>query len=440
MDLQLMRKGIDFARKRKKWVCVLAAFGLTSYGAYRVYHLPSVAEKRRRILKLFGVFVSLAEAASESAETIGIVSKDLKEFLQSDSDQIPSSLRQISKITRSNEFSESLVRVTQAVTGGILKGYRSETRSDGRNESSINSDFTDRVMDKLFSTAGSSFASVVVGSFARNLVLAFYSGREQSGGGSNSNHSSNMNHFGSETNPVPEWVNVVCGDKCRELIGNCIQLFVSTAVAVYLDKTMHVNAYDELFSGLTNPNHEKKVRDVLVSVCNGAVETLVKTSHQVLTCPTLNENRSNVNSSSCLAIEEGTAPTRMEDSGQEALSTGLEATNDECEEKSDSGWVSKVSSTLAVPSNRRFVLDVTGRITFETVRSFLEFLLEKLYEGAKRCTNIIHDVVLDKGLEIVSYAAMKSTVVAIICLSLCLHIFGGAWLLVPTQVPEYVLV
>lgn len=432
MDLQLVRKGIDFARKRKKWVRVLAAFGLTSYGVYRVYHLPSVAEKRRKILKLFGVFVSLAEAASESAETIGIVSKDLKEFLQSDSDQIPTSLRQISKITRSNEFSESLIRVTQAVTVGFLKGYQSETRSDGRNETSFNSDFIDRVMERLFSTAGSSFASVVVGSFARNLVLAFYSGHEQSGGGSNSNHSSNKNHFGSEMNPVPEWVNLVCADKCRELIGDCIQLFVSTAVAVYLDKTMDVNPYDELFSGLTNPNHEKKVRDLLVSVCNGAVETLVKTSHQVLTGPTLNENTSNVNSSSYLAIEEETARTRMEDLRQEeALSTGLEGTNDECEEKSDSGWVSKVSSTLAVPSNRRFVLDVTGRVTFETVRSFLEFLLEKLYEGAKRCTNIIHEAVLDKGLEIVRYAAMKSSVVATICLSLCLHIFGGTWVLVP---------
>lgn len=425
-----MKRGIDFARKRKKWVRVLAALGLTSYGVYRVYHFPSVAEKRRRILKLFGVFVSVAEAASESAETIGIVSKDLKEFLQSDSDRIPRSLRQISKITRSNEFTESLSRATEAVTAGTLKGYRSETRSDGRNESSVNSGFADRVMDKVFSTAGSGFASVVVGSFARNLVMGFFAD-EQSAGGSNSNHSSNLDHFGSETNSVPQWVNVVCGDKCRELIGDCIQLFVSTAVAVYLDKTMDVNFYDELFSGLTNSKHEKKVRDVLVSVCNGAVETFVKTSHQVLTNPTLNENPSSVNSHCYLAIEEGAALSTTEDRKQEALSTGIEGTNGECEEKSDSGWVSKVSSTLAVPSNRRFVLDVTGRVTFETVRSFLEFLLEKLYEAAKRCKNIVHEAVVDKGLEIVRYTSMKSSVVASICVSLCLHILGGAWVLVP---------
>lgn len=430
MDLQLVKEGIDFARKRKKWVFALAAVGFTGYGFYSVYQLPSVARKRRRLFKLLGVLVSIAEAASDSAESIGIVSKDLKEFLQSDSDQIPTSLRQISKITRSVEFSESLTRVTQAVTSGVLQGYRSETRSDGRDESSTtDSSFADRVMDKLLTTAGSGFASVVVGSFAKNLVLAFYSDG-QSSGGSNSNHSSKTDQIDSEMNPIPEWVSVVCGDKCRELIGNCIQLFVSTAVAVYLDKTMDVNTYDELFSGLTNPKHQMKVRDMMVSICNNAVETLVKTSHQVLTGPTLNESPSNVNSNSCLAIEDGTNQTTMEDLRNEELSTRLEATN-ECEEKNESGWVSKVSSTLAVPSNRRFVLDVTGRVTFETIRSFMEFLLEKLYDGVKRCCNIVHEAVVDKGLEIVRYAAMKSSVAATICLSLCLHILDGAWVLVP---------
>ncbi|KAF4402063.1 hypothetical protein G4B88_017575 [Cannabis sativa] len=426
MDLQVVRKGIDFARKRKKWVIVLAALGFSGYGAYKFYHLPSVAQKRKRILKLLGAFVSVAEAVSDSAESISLVSKDLKEFLQSDSDQIPNSLKQFSKIARSDDFSGSLIKVTQALTLGMLRGYRQLEKDDGSDGASSGSSFTERVMDKVFTTAGSGFASVVVGSFARNLVLGFYSAGE-TGGEQTSKTSSNMDNCGSETNPIPEWMNVIFSDKCRDLVGDCIQVFVTTAVGVYLDKTMDINTYDELFSGLTNPKHETKVKEMFVSVCNGAVETLVKTSHQVLTRPTFKEKP--------LAIEEGptSTSTKVEDLDEEekeTFSTESE-TGSEADEKDDGGWVGKVSSTLAVPSNRRLVLDVTGRVTFETVRSFLEFLLEKLYDGVKRCVNFVHEAVIERGFDLVRYAAAKSSVIVTICLSLCLHITGSAWLLMP---------
>lgn len=407
MDLQyLVKTGFDFTRKRKKLVLLFAAFGFTGYSLYSVYHLPSVARKRERVSKLFSALLSVAEAVSDSAESVGVVSKDLKQFLQSNSDQIPNSLKQISKITRSNEFSESLTRLTQALTIGILRGYRSVSSSDG----GANSGFSDQVMDKLFTTAGSGFASVVVGSFARNLVMAFFSDGQSSEGSISK---------GSEMNRIPQWVNVVCDDKCRELIGDCIQMFVSTAVAVYLDKTMDMDFYDELLSGLTNPKHEVQVRDMLVSVCNGAVETLVKTSHQVLT----SSNSNSSPSPRFLEIEEGLSPGKNWD-------LGLKSRKLFAEEK-DNGWVGKVSSTLAVPRNRRFVLDVTGRVTFETVRSFLEVLLEKLYEAVKKCVNVVHEEIIDRGLEVVRFASAKSSLVATTCLSLCLQILDGVWILVP---------
>lgn len=396
MDLELAKKGFGYARKKKKWLFVMAALGFSGYGAYRVYHLPSVSQKRKRLLKLLGALVSVAEVVSDSAESIGVVSKDLKEFLQSDSDEIPNSLKQVSKIARSDEFSGSVVKLTQAVTLGVLRGYQSQTKSQSHGDDGVasNSSFTDQVMDKLFTKAGSGFVSVVVGSFARNLVLAFISD-EQSGGGSDSNNSPSMDHFGSKMNDVPRWVDVACSEKCRDLIGDCIQLFVSTAVTVYLDKTMDINTYDDIFCGLTNPKHEEKVKDMMLSVCNGAVETLVRSSHQVLTSSS---------SSSHLAINDG---------------------------KKDSGWIGQVSSTLAVPSNRRFVLDLTGRVTFETVRSFLDVLLERLFDGMRRRVNSARVETVDRGVEVVRYAVAKSSVIATICLSLCLHILDSPWLLAP---------
>lgn len=415
MDVRLVKSGIDFAGRRKRWILAAAALAFSGYGAYRVYNSPSVARRRRRLLKLVGALVSLAEAVSESTETIALISKDLKEFLRSDSDEVPNSLKQISKIAKSAEFSESITEVSRALTVGALRGYNSESKDNVNGNGGVLG-FTDHVLDKLFTPAGSGFVSVVVGSLARNLVMAIFMDRRSS--------------LQSETegSSVPGWLNVLCDDRVKDLVGDCIQQFVSTAVTIFLEKTMDINTYDELFSGMTNPKHEKKVREMLVSVCNGAVETLVKTSHQVL-----KSSRSNANSysvSPCLAVE-GSKGLRFTgvDWKQGVLShKGL---RDSYGLPKNSGWVDKVSSTLAVPSNRRLVLDVTGRVTFETVRSLLEYLMEKLHDGVRQSVNAVHDEVVDRGIEVVRYATAKSSIITTLCLSLCLHILDGAAILAP---------
>lgn len=415
MDVRLVKSGIDFAGRRKRWILATAALAFSGYGVYRVYNSPSVARKRRRLLKLVGALVSLAEAVSESTETIALVSKDLKEFLRSDSDEVPNSLKQISKIAKSTEFSESITEVSRALTVGALRGYNSESKGNVNGNGGVLG-FTDHVLDKLFTPAGSGFVSVVVGSLARNLVMAIFMDRRSS--------------LQSETegSSVPGWLNVLCDDRIKDLVGDCIQQFVSTAVTIFLEKTMDINTYDELFSGMTNPKHEKKVREMLVSVCNGAVETLVKTSHQVLKSSKSNANSYSV--SPCLAVE-GSKGLRFTgvDWKQGVLShKGL---RDSYGLPKNSGWVDKVSSTLAVPSNRRLVLDVTGRVTFETVRSLLEYLMEKLHDGVRQSVNAVHDEVVDRGIEVVRYATAKSSIITTLCLSLCLHILDGAAILAP---------
>lgn len=410
-DLKLLRKGLDYTRRNRNWVVALGALGVTGYGAYRAYYSPSMVRKRKRFLKLISAFVSLAEMVADSADVIGIVSKDLKEFISSDSDHIPRSLKQISKIAKSDEFSRSIVKVTSALTVGVVRGYQQETAENGVS-GAANSGLFDQVLDKLFTDAGSGFASVIVGSFARNLVLAYCSDKKGNATDSGIEHSD------------PGWVDVLCQDKCRELIGNCIQLFVSTAVAVYLDRTMNINTYNEIFSGLTNPKHETKMRDMLVAICSGAIGTFVKTSHQVLT--------------------NGDMDTTSEIYSSMPLSFKAKKFWDE-DENMYTGWTNKVSSTLAVPRNRRFILDLTGRVTFESVRSFLEFLLEKLYECVRksidvvqeevvtlrRSVDVIQEEVVDRSSEACRYVSGKSSIAVSVCLALCLHILNGPWILVP---------
>nr|XP_011458877.1 PREDICTED: protein PHLOEM PROTEIN 2-LIKE A10 [Fragaria vesca subsp. vesca] len=407
MEPGLVTKASLLSPRRKKWLLILAALGASGYTAYRVYNSPSLARKRRRLTKVVGALISMAEMVSDSAETTGIVSKDLKEFLSSDSDEMPRSLKQISKIARSEEFSGSLQRLTEALTIGVYRGFEAEKRNGV--ESEENTGFSERVMEKVFSKAGTGFVSVVVGSFARNMVMGFYDSGENSGGNSSSSAS--------------DVLDVVCSDGSKELIGNCIQVFVSTAVAAYLEKTKDINVYDDLFVGMTNPKHEEKVRELLVSVCNGAVETVVKTSHQVLTSSGSN-SESNLGSGAVVDDNEGASGSRHECLEEEACSMQpKEGTSSEGIQ--DSGWIGKVSSTLAVPQNRKFVLDVTGRVTFETVRSFVQFMMWTLIEGLRRTVNMVHGEIVGRGLQVIRYFGAKSSAIVTICLALHLYVFSG---------------
>ncbi|XP_027092444.1 protein PHLOEM PROTEIN 2-LIKE A10-like [Coffea arabica] len=427
MDLDLMKRGLHYTREKKKWLIILGLVGFSSYGAYKVYHLPGVAKKRRRLLKLLEALFSVAEMVSKSSDTISIVCKDFKEFLLSDSDEIPTSLKQLSKIARSDQLSGSLTKVSEAIAIGVLRAYRSENR--GETEEVGKSDFSDRFLDKLTSSAGTGFVSVVVGSFARNLVMGFRLNGELNQGLNGDGHNGMLN-VNSSSLSMPGWVNVVCDDRCKVLIADCIKTFVSTAVAVYLDKTMDINIYDELFSGLTNPKHQNQVGDILVSLFNGAVETFVKTSHQVLTAskPDLGSN----SNFSCSPVDQNEAASLGSNKLQDrevALSKiqeGSRSINTQ-----NNGWVSSVSSTLAVPSNRKFVLDVTGRVTFETIRSLVEFFFWKISEVLKRSFAVIREDIIDRGLEVIRYVGAKSAVILTICLALLLHVLGSGRVLLP---------
>ncbi|KAJ0253715.1 hypothetical protein HA466_0113550 [Hirschfeldia incana] len=343
MDSGLTKKGLDFAQRNKKWILL----ALSGYGAFRVYHSPSVSRKRKQISKLFTLLHNLVEAASHSAEAVSLISKDLTHFLNSDSDQIPNSLKQISKLAKSDELNSALTRLTQAVTVGLLRGYRSDSVNHG-------SGFSDRVIDKLFTKSGSGFASAIVGSFARNLVLALYS----SGGFSDSKS---------------KLLDAVCSDDGRKLIGDCVQRFLATAVSVYLDKTTDVNVFNDLFAGLTNPKHEDEVKGTLVTVCNGAVETFVRVS----------------------MLTVGSKPA----------------------------WFDRVSSSLAVPSNRKYVADLTGRVTFETVRSLLEVLVERVNGKVESYV----EKVRESGNETRRLVGFKSSLLH----SVCSQIVEAPWILTP---------
>ncbi|RLN35835.1 hypothetical protein C2845_PM03G18990 [Panicum miliaceum] len=320
------RRVLAFARRRRRWLLWAGA----AAGCYLIYRHPAVVSRRRRLARIASALASLADAAAA-------VASDLAAFIRSDSDAVPQTLKQISKLTASPEASASASALSGALAAGVLRGYYAATPDSGASAGGEVA-LSDRVLDRVLSPDGERLASAVAGSFGRHLVLAFYSAPSQP----------------STTDASPEtWVDALTSRRCQRAIRSWVEVFTATAVGVFIDKTIHINTYDQLFAAATNPAYGARLQELFVALCSASVETLVKTSHGVL---------SSANST-----------------GGDANASANSGSNGGVGE----GWVETVSSALAVPSNRKLVLDLTGRATFEAVRSFLEFVLWKLHSGAR---------------------------------------------------------
>jgi len=360
-------------RHRARRLLLAAAAATAGYGLYRLYR-----HHRRRIVAA----LSLADAVSQ-------VGSDLAEFLRSDSDQVPRSLLQLSKLAVSEPVSSATPSLSESLASGVLRAISSHQHQLRQQQQQQNpqTPLRDRILDRLLSPEGAGFASAVVGSFARNLVLSSCNARTDSSAEPGDREE-------------PRWLAALCSAAGKEAAADLVRVFVSTAVSAYLDRTAAVRTNDQLLAGLSDPRHEAKVKDLAVSVCNGAVETFLRTSRQL---------------------------------AKEASISRLEAAQMErvAHNPDTNCVIQRVSSTLAVPSNRRFVLDVTGRVTAETVRSFLDFLAQRMSDGARKSIVIARDEVAERGLVAVKYLCAKSMAIFTISLALCMHILMGTRFLLP---------
>lgn len=358
-------------RRRARRLLLTAAAATGGYGLYRLYR-----HHRRRIV-----------AALSLADAVSLVGSDLAEFLSSDSDQVPRSLLQLSKLAASEPVSSAASSLSESLASGVLRAISShqhQLHQQQQQQQNPQTPLQDRILDRLLSPEGAGFASAVVGSFARNLVLSSCDARTAEAG----------------EREEPRWLAALCSATGKEAAADLVRVFVSTAVAAYLDRTAAVRTNSQLLAGLSDPRHEAKVKDLAVSVCNGAVETFLRTSRQ-------------------LAKEASLA--RIEVAAMERV---VEGSDTNC-------VIQKVSSTLAAPSNRRFVLDVTGRVTAETVRSFLDFLAQRMSDGARKSIVVARDEVAERGLVAVKYLGAKSMAIFTISLALCMHILMGTRFLLP---------
>ncbi|KAK9946367.1 hypothetical protein M0R45_011835 [Rubus argutus] len=304
MELGLLTKGLSFSPQRKRWLLILAALGVSGYGAYRVYNLPSLVNKE--------------EAVHQGPGSPNFDGRDGLRFGRDDRHCLQR-LEGVSEFRFRRNAQKFEANFENCEVGGVLFLVAEVYRG-----------FDDR-------------------NLPRELGFGF-------------------------------------------LLQSAIRFLCPLRLRPYLEKTKDINFCDEMFGGLTNPKHQDKVRELLVSVCNGAVETVVKTSHQVLTSSS-SKSSSNSGSWSVLMmimmkvyVELGTSALSMKPLQREVYRMLLRIVDGLARFRLHWQW----------PSNRKFVLDVTGRVTFET--------------GVCKLSDI---------------SVAKSSAIVTICLALHLYVLGG---------------
>ncbi|OIV95442.1 hypothetical protein TanjilG_06904 [Lupinus angustifolius] len=70
-------------------------------------------------------------------KNISTLNKELNQFLTSDSDELPQSLKQFSKLATSNEFTISLTKASESVFIGILQGHKLDMKKKNQSDVGI---------------------------------------------------------------------------------------------------------------------------------------------------------------------------------------------------------------------------------------------------------------------------------------------------------------
>ena len=311
-------------------------------------------------------------------------------------------------------------------------------------------ELVDRLAEKLFSESGKGFASAVVASASRSFVASVLEHMNTSSGDEGTEGGGRL---------VKGIVAFARSADGKSVLTDCIQTFVGTAVSVYLDRTKDINMFDELAASISKPEYRGSINDLLSTICDASTSSFVRTSHEVLT--------SDPSSSKHNSVTKAAVPSP--DLGELSQDTeGSEVFYDMAEQEPISpsqspikwkgktivgkskpvptNYVEQISKFIAVPSNRKLILEVAGTMTSSGVRSMIDVSLGKVsaalggkgkehpskdedYEPPRRSG--VGEKLQTVG-DVTKAALDKSMVLMTMCFAVCLHsVVGGVRMFQP---------
>ena len=454
--------------ERRAWRLFLASASTVAGSclAYKLFTSNYVAEKRHKLDAFLRSLSALSAALSSTSDISATICRDLQQFLHSNNDEVPRSVRQLLKLSCCVEFRGAVSDFSEGIMSGVVRGIsatasdlqasvvfragaetvpageRLESATEIRQNAPGNTGgLPERILDKLFSDAGRGFVSVVIGRAVRSLVQSYFDcasrrarrlpreaehlqvGVQQAGILNAAESSRGWDQILLELAETPN------GKALVTLIVSC---FASNVVNTFLESTDGVNVCEELVSSMTKAPFKEPVTDLLRNVASGAVESLVRTSHEVFSAErggqssTARDMDPEDTTSSIQprdlfpSTDQGNPETFPNDSSGEQMS----GTSQESQSLDRSGpsaslqgrdWQWEVQKLLAAPETRQLVVDVAGTMSVQGIRTFGSLFMETFsqYSGASGSTG--------RPSFSLRGVASKAMTASSVCLALCLH-------------------
>lgn len=183
--------------RNRQYVALACAATAAGVAAYQLAH-PRVKATQAALQRAADTLDKYSNAAASAGEALAILSADIKQFLASDADELPPSLRQLGKLVRSQEMQDTLAScIASAVKGMLASGSPAADGAPG--EPSV----VDKVIEAVLSDRGQSLVGLAVRTAAQTssetFCAALQTGIEAAMGSSSS--SCSRGHHQSEQHP-----------------------------------------------------------------------------------------------------------------------------------------------------------------------------------------------------------------------------------------------
>ena len=249
--------------RRRNWVVGGTATLAGALLLYKLYHSDRLARARRQYQRLRVAFSSYNKAFLSGAEVSAAISTDLQSFLQSDSKELPQSLRQLAQLFQVEETQAAISSIAAATVRGIV----SATHHTGGSSSAS----FEKLLDALSSKQGHSLVSLAVSVAARTSTHTYCECVERSAAAAKA--SEEATGVLADT-LVQQVLRFACTPEGERLCMLGVQNFVTNATAVYCQNLEGVSMWQDLFAAMVKPEHKQVASHITRCFINELTNTL----------------------------------------------------------------------------------------------------------------------------------------------------------------------